>query len=259
MNSNSTQNDHHINHCDNCFNPKTCRSNFICELIECPNKCGQTFHECKRAEHLEHTCPNSLVKCINHSNGCKLSMKRSQLTAHLVSCVASVVQCFHSYSTDDDSTRLNTKIPDSDTKFDPVVAKNKSSKRSCHELVRRDEFFDHYALVHNFLIPHLDVIFQTCPYSSSGCNVFSNRVNFLFVDLFDLSESNWRDHHSNAELTYDESSNSFGFSFSNLEKQIGEFGTGLGLIDLPIEVQGLIMKHLDSASFLSLSLVSKVN
>ncbi len=85
----------HELHCKHCNNSRQCSSSrgSSCPLVHCPNKCGQFYHECKSNEHIDETCPNFYVPCLNLSNGCKLKVKRSQLGVHLQSCVASVIRC----------------------------------------------------------------------------------------------------------------------------------------------------------------------
>jgi hypothetical protein len=83
----------HYVHCKMCFNPSKCESQHLCKLVKCPQNCAHQFHECKLDEHLSETCSNSYVNCINHSNGCRLKIKRSQLGTHLHVCAANVIRC----------------------------------------------------------------------------------------------------------------------------------------------------------------------
>ena len=79
-------------HCSKCFNLNNCVFK-QCDLISCINKCGFKYHECKSNDHLKHICQNQYVECINKCNGCKLKIKRRDLSSHLVHCVASVIKC----------------------------------------------------------------------------------------------------------------------------------------------------------------------
>ena len=85
----------HIQHCSKCFGESKCRirAEDVCPHIECPNRCGHVYHACKSSEHLLETCPLSLVDCPNWSNGCRLRVKRCDMSKHLMSCVACVVRC----------------------------------------------------------------------------------------------------------------------------------------------------------------------
>ena len=88
-------------HCELCFHSNKfdqirfvgCSKNEDCPIVSCDNNCGFSFHECKRAEHLENTCPNETLPCINECNGCQLKVLRKDRGIHLESCVASVIRC----------------------------------------------------------------------------------------------------------------------------------------------------------------------
>lgn len=102
--------DYHTLHCLNCINLRLCCNNNNtntnnnnnnktsnqsdeCQVISCPNKCDFKFHACKLNQHLVDTCPNETIDCINRNNGCKLRLKRFDLTYHLHRCAANVVRC----------------------------------------------------------------------------------------------------------------------------------------------------------------------
>ncbi|OQV21999.1 putative F-box only protein 30 [Hypsibius exemplaris] len=92
MNQPNASNSH--SHCVSCFrsNCSARRSAESCSIMRC-HKCGVLLHECKLSEHVEETCPESVVTCINVGNGCGLLMKRRVLGIHLELCPASIVIC----------------------------------------------------------------------------------------------------------------------------------------------------------------------
>ena len=105
----------HNEHCSKCFNINACKLNNECKLISCKNKCGLVLHECKSLEHLNELCPMSMVDCANKTNGCKLQIKRADMSKHLSSCVASVVRCssYHNRKIINKNARnKNLKWPD---------------------------------------------------------------------------------------------------------------------------------------------------
>lgn len=88
----SLENSDH-NHCSKCVTPTTCTTLNHCPIVACINNCSFKYHLCKQTEHLENTCPNQFVDCINKCNGCRLEIKRSELGEHLKNCSASIIQC----------------------------------------------------------------------------------------------------------------------------------------------------------------------
>ncbi len=83
----------HIDHCSKCFKLNECAQSHACRLVQCENNCGRVFHACKASEHLLEMCSQSLVNCLNQTNGCKLKIKRCDMSKHLMTCVACVVRC----------------------------------------------------------------------------------------------------------------------------------------------------------------------
>ncbi|XP_068213086.1 F-box only protein 30-like isoform X2 [Palaemon carinicauda] len=83
-------------HCEHCFKLNKCREpakpGWSCEVVWCPNDCGQRFHTCKMDEHQE-MCSEERVHCINAIYGCPQWMPRRCLSDHLPYCPASVVVC----------------------------------------------------------------------------------------------------------------------------------------------------------------------
>lgn len=110
------KNDIHETHCRNCIKINECDFSSKCKLIYCPNNCDFQLHECKLNEHLNEICRNSLVNCINYSNGCKIVLKRFQTGKHLTECSASVIQCnsyrIRSISNNNKTNESKTKWPD---------------------------------------------------------------------------------------------------------------------------------------------------
>jgi hypothetical protein len=471
----------HCKHCNNsraCFNAKQSP----CPLVHCPNKCGQYYHACKSNEHIDETCANFYVPCLNFSNGCRLRIKRSQLGVHLTSCVASVIRCSSFtlrkvYNKDDASgqtrwpdpivaekasneakiaairnnnpevpnltetllendyetlklfasknpllfqrmygyliglklesfSRKNTKfgflryllknvkskifkdieaencivfndfegcsacqirirnmevnrfnklkldyynfgtllkyvytfedfledkvylspsflevyhrfypVPDDSLldedetlmanvdqaelhvklvennrellevmRLDKTLKLNVAKELSCdafqlqyesyrllettfavdcEKCFRRDEYHEHYALVHNFLMPYLDSVYAQCPFHEYGCRFFEKKYDFLFVkDVIDtpgcssLKAINWSKHPLSADINYNSTSASLGFSFEHMiEPSRGDF---MSFLDLPFDVLCEIIEHLDSMTLYNLSLTCKV-
>ena len=85
--------DIHMDHCSRCFNLAKCTRKHECHLVECLLNCGAVYHECKQDEHSLETCPMAIVPCLNQTNGCKLQVKRIDMSRHLNTCVANVVRC----------------------------------------------------------------------------------------------------------------------------------------------------------------------
>lgn len=88
-----TLDNEHENHCKICFNINKCTSDDKCKIIPCPLECGHLFHKCKLVEHLDHTCYNNEIDCINKSIGCRTRIRRKDLSNHLSKCCANVIQC----------------------------------------------------------------------------------------------------------------------------------------------------------------------
>ena len=98
-------------HCASCFLMSCTYQS--CRVVECKNKCGMRYHQCKEQDHLEEICSeqvhdcfflflilfeNQEVKCLNAQYGCDQILLRRQLGDHLVSCPASVVICTHTWN-----------------------------------------------------------------------------------------------------------------------------------------------------------------
>lgn len=81
-------------HCSKCFNPNNCNQKNDCKIIDCINRqCVMKFHECKLEDHLNGVCMYQFIDCVNKCNGCKLKIKRTDMSHHLNCCVASVIRC----------------------------------------------------------------------------------------------------------------------------------------------------------------------
>lgn len=87
-------------HCTSCYDAyctvhqtSTLSTTETCPVILCPNGCSVRLHECKLAEHQDHTCSSLTVPCINSAYGCPRRLPRSKLGSHLARCPASVVTC----------------------------------------------------------------------------------------------------------------------------------------------------------------------
>jgi hypothetical protein len=130
----------------------------------------------------------------------------------------------------------------------------------CEKLFRRDEFHEHYALVHNFLMPYLDSVYAQCPFYEYGCRFFEKKYLFMFVKD-DLSArgnrvENWSRHPLSADISFSRSTASLGFSFENMSE--ASRGSFVSLLDLPFDVLCEIIGHLDSITLFNLSMTCKV-
>lgn len=80
-------------HCESCHKTHCyikVQPAISCQLMSCD--CGQRFHSCKHAEHLQ-LCSEQRVPCINREYGCPLFMARKHRGSHLETCPASVIHC----------------------------------------------------------------------------------------------------------------------------------------------------------------------
>lgn len=81
-------------HCSKCYKVAECNSVTDCKIVTCSNRqCGARMHECKLDEHLNEICWYQFTECINKCNGCKLKIKRIDMSQHLKCCCASVIRC----------------------------------------------------------------------------------------------------------------------------------------------------------------------
>lgn len=60
---------------------------YACGMVSCPSGCGARYHRCKQTDH-ENLCPDEVVWCLNHWNGCSKRMARKKLKHHFPSCPA---------------------------------------------------------------------------------------------------------------------------------------------------------------------------
>lgn len=61
--------------------------------VECTAKCGSKISRANLSLHLQHSCPESEVKCTNHTRGCTFICKRRFLSDHEKSCPHTLVTC----------------------------------------------------------------------------------------------------------------------------------------------------------------------
>ena len=52
-------------HCASCY-LMTCTYH-ACRVVECKNKCGTRYHQCKEQDHLEEICSEQVHDCFNQS------------------------------------------------------------------------------------------------------------------------------------------------------------------------------------------------
>lgn len=78
-------------HCTNCVSVN-CKvlpiTDHSCPMVTCPADCNAKFHRCKIDDH-RNLCPNEVVPCLNHWNGCKKRMPRFSAKKHLKVCPSS--------------------------------------------------------------------------------------------------------------------------------------------------------------------------
>lgn len=114
----------HTSHCLKCVDLNACEQHDThrnpCPVVWCPNQCHFRLHRCKLDEHLNETCPNETINCINRTNGCKFRLKRADLTYHLMRCPANVVRC-SSFSTRLIKKKLSNQSAQNSLKWlDPI-------------------------------------------------------------------------------------------------------------------------------------------
>lgn len=127
----------------------------------------------------------------------------------------------------------------------------------CDQLLRRDEFSDHYDLYHNFIFNNAELIDKKCPFSQFGCSYFKTNFDFMFTNSFD-SAQNLDNHLLNAKLTENKLTNQISFELANLSNDCMP-DINYSLIELPFDILFEVFNKLDSLSLYSLSLTCKVS
>ena len=130
----------------------------------------------------------------------------------------------------------------------------------CDNLIRRDEYADHYSLFHNFLIPHADLIEFRCPMAPYGCKFFERRGEFRFGKNESHRFLNVK--HPVADLINSDISGSLVFNLDSMyshSSNASSKGKKINLLDLPFDVLFDIIDRLDSLSLYCLSMASKVS
>lgn len=139
-------------HCVQCFSWKCdARPDYVtsCELIECGQGCGRTFHACKQKSH-SFVCEANIVPCINKENGCHSEVKKSNMAAHLLICPANVIDCM-------------TAIPE--------------TVNMCHKPVKRGEFSWHSRNIHAEI--STGILTLKCPLADAGCDFSCQKLSPL--------------------------------------------------------------------------------
>lgn len=127
----------------------------------------------------------------------------------------------------------------------------------CNQMLRRDEFADHYNLYHNFIFNNAELIDKKCPFSQYGCTFFKSNFDFMFTNSFDSSQ-NLDSHLLNARLTENKLVNEITFELANLNSECVP-DLNYSLVELPLDVLFEIFNKLDSLSLYTLSLTCKVS
>ncbi|CAF0966530.1 unnamed protein product [Brachionus calyciflorus] len=124
----------------------------------------------------------------------------------------------------------------------------------CNELLRRDEFSEHYDLYHNFIFNNSEDIDKECPFRQYGCGYFKRKYDFMFTKSFQYDQD-LKYNFLNADLCHNKLTNQITFNLNNLniESNKGDYS----LLDLPFDILYEIFKNLDSLSIYTLSLTSK--
>ena len=142
----------------------------------------------------------------------------------------------------------------------------------CDLTLRRDEYSDHYALFHDYLLPHAEQIDMSCPMNQYGCGFFQRRIDFFFGKCTDRHFLNLT--HPAALIVENETTNCVTFSVEHMSPPISmtticrkpllngrmkeEKAETKSLADLPFEVLFEIIDHMDSLSIFNLSMTCKV-
>jgi hypothetical protein len=132
-------------------------------------------------------------------------------------------------------------------------------KIECDQMLRRDEYSDHYSLYHDFLLPYSEEIHHSCPMKQYGCQYFD--TNYLFS--FSKDVNNKIQSSQIANLIYNDSNNMLAFClFNNNNYQQNNdytYSNNPKLFeDLPFDIVYAILEYLDSFSLFNLSQTSKV-
>jgi hypothetical protein len=135
----------------------------------------------------------------------------------------------------------------------------------CDQILRRDEYAEHYSLFHNFLLGSCEDVHLNCPMQDYGCEYFKQRVEF-FYGGYSFSKTDGKKKfdidYPAATLVDNKMSGNLTFRLDYLDYESPELSenseTGKTILDLPFEVMFEIVDHLDSLSLFSLSMASKV-
>ncbi len=133
----------------------------------------------------------------------------------------------------------------------------------CDQLLRRDEFSQHYSLFHDFLLPNADQIDFSCPFRQYGCRFFHRKFDFIYgssnknrKSVRSLVENDLTNcvtlkrNDSIACFLDDNNNNSLNYNNNN--------NVNKTLMELPFEVMYVIIDNLDSISLYNLSMTCKV-
>lgn len=239
-------------HCSSCF-LTGCKvvAEDGCRVEECPNVCGTALHACKIESHVRDICPEAVVPCINAQYGCKETIRRLHLGAHLEHCPASVLMCKFPH-------RGSPGDPIDSLPFDPY----------CNEVVvRRDEYAAHWKTLHHDIYTHFYELFERCPLRDSGCSYRQqhflpsprgstlqyDKDNSMFLiklpEIIDTSSEAQMSGHYAAEIQKKQQLALYGYSDEEDESYdvLGQ---------LPPEVLDKICNHLDSLGLWCLSQVN---
>ena len=123
----------------------------------------------------------------------------------------------------------------------------------CEHSLRRDEYQEHYTLIHNDLLPNAESIDFRCPMSQYGCDYFERKFEYIFGKC-DVNKS-LKIEHSVSSLVRNDLSNCLSFK---LEYLYSDSSDKANFLDLPFDILYAIIDRLDSMSIFSLSMTCKV-
>lgn len=127
----------------------------------------------------------------------------------------------------------------------------------CEQILRRDEYSDHYKLFHDYLLPNADYIDLRCPMYQYGCRYFEQKSEFFFGKNEECKYLNLK--HPRADLVDKSLTGNLGFQLEYLNIKKIDQNASINLMDLPFDVIVEIIERLDSLSLYCFSITSKVS
>ena len=123
----------------------------------------------------------------------------------------------------------------------------------CEHSLRRDEYQEHYNLIHNDLLPNAESIDFRCPMSQYGCNYFERKFEYIFGKC--TANKSLKIEHSVSSLVRNDLSNCLSFKLDYLNS---DASNKANILDLPFDILYAIIDRLDSMSIYCLSMTCRV-